>query len=180
MPNCIANGPPPCSMPRTDGLSGPSGAAPKGWAGGNAGVTSRGLHTRGRAPTNSRVAELGSGGSERSIGEVERHDVALGRRQRNRCAGLCRAVGVWLAGDCVVTVRHAPRVSHRPKWLISPCEAFLPTRPRRAAITAVIDKDASARCRSQPLRAAPWQCFHLRPLPQVQGSLRPRRASSAA
>ena len=24
---------------------------------------------------------------------------------------------------------------------------------------------------------SPWQCFHLRPLPQVQGSLRPRRAS---
>ena len=26
----------------------------------------------------------------------------------------------------------------------------------------------------------PWHCFHLRPLPQLQGSLRPRRASSAA
>ena len=26
----------------------------------------------------------------------------------------------------------------------------------------------------------PWQCFHLRPLPQVQGSLRPRRASCVA
>ena len=28
--------------------------------------------------------------------------------------------------------------------------------------------------------AWPWQCFHLRPLPQVQGSLRPRRASCVA
>jgi hypothetical protein len=26
----------------------------------------------------------------------------------------------------------------------------------------------------------PWQCFHLRPLPQGQGSLRPRRESWVA
>jgi uncharacterized membrane protein len=31
-----------------------------------------------------------------------------------------------------------------------------------------------------PAGLAPWQCFHLRPLPQGQGSLRPRRESCAA
>jgi len=31
-----------------------------------------------------------------------------------------------------------------------------------------------------PPCAAPWQCFDLRPLPHVQGSLRPRWASSVA
>ena len=35
------------------------------------------------------------------------------------------------------------------------------------------------RLRSRPGHA-PWHCFHLRPEPQVQGSLRPRLASSAA
>ena len=38
----------------------------------------------------------------------------------------------------------------------------------------------SRRCRRGTAEEAPWQCFHLRPLPQVHGSLRPRFASSAA
>ena len=32
----------------------------------------------------------------------------------------------------------------------------------------------------QPSSRVPWHCFHLRPLLQLHGSLRPWRASSAA
>ena len=46
---------------------------------------------------------------------------------------------------------------------------------RRAQSGFVEGESASA----GPARS-PWQTFHLRPLPQVQGSLRPRLASSAA
>ena len=66
------------------------------------------------------------------------------------------------------SLRPRPACSSKRCWALSVAD-------RRLRLAAT---DAGALCPQS--FASPWQCFHLRPLPQVHGSLRPRRASSAA
>jgi hypothetical protein len=71
----------------------------------------------------------------------------------------------------------------------------LETAPYKMRITAMVISAMNMRPPQAGLREDPshshcslfhpaglalWQCFHLRPLPQGQGSLRPRRESCAA
>ena len=67
------------------------------------------------------------------------------------------------------------RVRKRPGW------------PMHAISTGGLWYGRSGKMKPQDNRlpfqragSVPWQCFHLRPLPQVHGSLRPRWASCLA
>ena len=50
--------------------------------------------------------------------------------------------------------------------------------PRRPGAQGLLSEHVDGPC--DHASVPPWHCFHLRPEPQVQGSLRPRLASSVA
>ncbi len=116
-------------------------------------------------------AELVADGGERPIRGEQGQDAGLGRRQESRPAGRFLARRVRLVGNGAVTVRRGRSIRHRPRWLISRCQALARVDPVSSDYPATPPGRLSAaqprgrrRCRRRPLgRPRTGACSSVRP-----------------